>query len=340
MHLLLITLLLTGIVFDQALAADWTIVGGANLFYTNDVALFSASRRLSLRDDPTQPVVDVTGQGNDMVAEPLVEAIRSFSSRWAPTDISLKSQGYIFARNPLFDHGSVRVRVGKEFDDRTRLRLYYFVLPDLFLARNTEHRSGQGLLVDERVTTNFWSAHLERDLLPGVTLRLLSRYGVRDYNQAFAERNTHFWTVGPHIDWEIRSWLTMTVGYHYERGLADGRHDPQFAADISYINHYVSTEWTARFSPQTSLKMAFHYENNIFTSNLVGDRRRGGAEEVYQVDVQWSHRLSDAWTASVGFQRSQRHITFEEHPVIDWNAFVGVQYRYESPGSRNRTSSS
>jgi hypothetical protein len=74
----------------QAFASDWTIVGGANLFYTNDVALFSASRRLSLRDDPTQPVVDVTGQGNEMVAEPLVEAVRSFSSRWAPTDISLK----------------------------------------------------------------------------------------------------------------------------------------------------------------------------------------------------------------------------------------------------------
>jgi hypothetical protein len=98
----------------------------------------------------------------------------------------------------------------------------------------------------------------------------------------------------------------MTVGYHYERGLAKGRHDPQFADDISYINHYVSTEWTARFSPQTPLKMAFHYESNIFTSDLVGDRRRGGAEEVYQVDVQWSHRLSDAWMASLGFQRSQR----------------------------------
>jgi hypothetical protein len=41
------------------------------------------------------------------------------------------------------------------------------------------------------------------------------------------------------------------------------------------------------------------------------------------VDVQWSHRLSDAWKASLGFQRSQRHMTFEEHPVIDWNAFVG-----------------
>jgi hypothetical protein len=100
----------------------------------------------------------------------------------------------------LFNHGSVRVRMRKEFDDRTRLRLYYFVLPDLFLARNTEQRSGRDLLLDERVTTNFWSVHLERDLLPGVTLRLLSRYGVRDYNQAFAERNTRFWTVGPHID--------------------------------------------------------------------------------------------------------------------------------------------
>ncbi|HKN86601.1 MAG TPA: hypothetical protein VJV04_07070 [Nitrospiraceae bacterium] len=330
--LLFIIPLLASFGFNHALASDWTVVGGTNVFYTNDVTLFSASRRLSLRDDPTQPVVDVTGQGNDMVSEPLVEIVRSFSNRWAPTDISVKSQGYIFARNPLFNHGSVRVRVGKALDDHTRLRLYYFALPDLFLARNTEHRSGRGLLMDERVTTNFWSAHLERDLLPGVAIRLLTRYGVRDYNQAFAERNTHFWTVGPHVDWEIRPWLSMTIGYHYERGLATGRHDPQFADDVSYINHYVSTEWTARFSSKMSLKMAFHYENNIFTSNLIGDRRRGGTEEVYQADVQWSHRLNDAWTASVGFQRSQRHITFEEHAVIDWNALVGLQYRYESPG--------
>jgi len=116
--------LLIGIGSSQATASDWMMIGGANLFYTNDIALFSASRRLSLRDDPTQPVVDITGQGNDMVAEPLVEAIRSFYKRWAPTDISLNSQGYIFARNPMFNHGSVRLRIGKEFDDRTSLRVY------------------------------------------------------------------------------------------------------------------------------------------------------------------------------------------------------------------------
>ncbi len=29
-------------------------------------------------------------------------------------------------------------------------------------------------------------------------------------------------------------------------------------------------------------------------------------------------------------QRSQRHITFEEHAAIDWDAFIGLQYRYAS----------
>lgn len=122
----------------------------------------------------------------------------------------------------------------------------------------------------------------------------------------------------------------MTIGYHYERGLAEGRHEPSFADDISYINHYISTEWTARVSAQNSLNVAFHYEKNVFTSDLVGDRRRGGAEDVYQADLQWSYRLGRNWTASMGFQRSQRHITFEEHAIIDWNAFVGLQYRYQS----------
>lgn len=53
----------------------------SSLFYTDDVGLFSAARRLSLQNDPTQPVVVRTGQGNDMAYEPSVNIRRTFESR-------------------------------------------------------------------------------------------------------------------------------------------------------------------------------------------------------------------------------------------------------------------
>lgn len=52
--------------------AEWSVVGDGYLYYTDDVALFSAVRRSTMDGDPTQPVLDVsrTGVGSDMVFEP------------------------------------------------------------------------------------------------------------------------------------------------------------------------------------------------------------------------------------------------------------------------------
>ena len=38
--------------------AGWSVGVDNSVYYTDDVALFSVTRRLSLQDDPTQPVVD------------------------------------------------------------------------------------------------------------------------------------------------------------------------------------------------------------------------------------------------------------------------------------------
>jgi hypothetical protein len=247
-----------------------------NLFYTNDVSLFSASRRLSLREDPTQPVVDRTRQGEDMVVEPVVEVRRLSASRWGATEISFKTQGYVYAQNPLFNHGTYRLRLAQDLSPSTLLRLHYYYAPNLFLGLNRERRTGTGSTDGERVTTHFWSAHLEQRLGESLNLRLLGRYGLRLYNEAFAERDTRFWTIGPHLEWSLSPRLDMTVGYHYERGLADGRNQPHFNDDVSYINHYVS--WGATFRPtqRTSFVVGFDYERNDFTSELaemIGEER-------------------------------------------------------------------
>jgi hypothetical protein len=50
--------------------AEWSTEINSDGYYTDDVALFSVTRRLSLKDDPTQPTVDRPGQGSDFVYEP------------------------------------------------------------------------------------------------------------------------------------------------------------------------------------------------------------------------------------------------------------------------------
>lgn len=52
--------------------AEWSAQGEGILYYTDDAALFSATRRSNIDGDPTQPVLDVsrTGFGSDMLFEP------------------------------------------------------------------------------------------------------------------------------------------------------------------------------------------------------------------------------------------------------------------------------
>lgn len=51
--------------------AEWSVTANGDIFYTDDVALFSPTSRSGLDGDPTQPVLDVTrtGLGPDMVFE-------------------------------------------------------------------------------------------------------------------------------------------------------------------------------------------------------------------------------------------------------------------------------
>jgi len=308
--------------------AEWAGTVEGNLFYTNDVSLFSASRRLSLREDPTQPVVDRTRQGEDMVMEPVVEVRRVSTSRLGATEISFKTQGYVYAQNPLFNHGTYRLRLTQDLSPSMLLRLHYYYAPNLFLGPNREHRTGTGSTDEERVTTHFWSAHLEQRVGESLNLRLLGRYGLRLYNEAFAERDTRFWTIGPHLEWRLSPRLDMTVGYHYERGLADGRNQPQFNDDVSYINHYVSWEATFRLTQRTSFVVGFDYERNDFTSELADDDRRGAREDVYQGDVKLRHAVSNAMALTLGFQRSQRNATLERRAISDINVWVGGDYRF------------
>ena len=81
-----LTVVLASLWLNHRLASaeeGWSLEGQGILFYTDDVGLFSATRRLSRDGDPTQPAIDskLTDKGPDMVFEPMANIWTSTLSR-------------------------------------------------------------------------------------------------------------------------------------------------------------------------------------------------------------------------------------------------------------------
>ena len=74
--------------------AEWELDLRSNMFYTDDVALFSATRRLSRNQDPTQPALDSTlaDQGNGFVFEPMATVTTTFDLLGRNTELHLRGQ--------------------------------------------------------------------------------------------------------------------------------------------------------------------------------------------------------------------------------------------------------
>lgn len=310
--------------------ADWSATAGGALFYTDDVALFSATRRLNLHGDPTQPALDtsLTGKGSDMVFEPDLRVAKSFTSSWGRTDLSVKAQGFIYTMNPQFNQASAGIEALHAFTPNTAIRLRYYAAPDQLLGNNVEHRSGTDSLQEERVTSQIGSVRFEQRLSQNLEARLLGRVGTRQYNEAFAQRDTTFWTIGPHVVWRVVDRVKLFLGYHYERGLADGRNQVQYKDDISYINNYVSLGLEAELMERLAMELGLHYERNNWTSSIVGDERNGGHETVVQGEMMFLYRLTEQTQLTCGFQRSQRRQSFEHEVVHNMNVSVGALYRF------------
>ena len=185
--------------------ADWQASGQGLFFYTDDVGVFSATRRLTRDGDPTQPALDsmLTGQGSDFVFEPQLDVGNSFENALGKTTLDMQGGGFIYGDNSRYNHGTLRVQAKQAFTPETSLLLRYYYSPDLFLGDNEERHTGQGLTVGEQVTSHIGSARLSHELVEGLEIKFLARYGIRRYNPAFSERNTDFWTVGPHLEWRF-----------------------------------------------------------------------------------------------------------------------------------------
>jgi hypothetical protein len=307
-------------------SAELRVQGQGILFYTDDVGIFSATRRLSRDSDPTQPAIDtrLTNQGSDMVFEPQVDVVNSLNTKYGTTTINIRGQGFIFTDQTRFNQGSLGMQVIQTVTPDTSFRLRYYYAPDQFLGDNEERHSGTAQIAKETLTSHIWSARVEREIAPDLEVRLLARYGIRRYNENFSERNTDFWTIGPHVEWKMTPRIKLGVSYHYERGLADGRKQPQFEDDVSYVNHYGSADLDIELAERLTLLTAFHYERNNWTSGIVGDERRGAHENVYQGEVILVRHLTDTARAFIGVQRSNRKESFEAESVKNTNVGIGI----------------
>ncbi len=301
--------------------AEWNVSTESTFFHTNDAALFSATRRLSRKIDPTQPVIDakLAKQGSDRVFEPKAQIAKSFILMGRHSHLTLLGQGFVFTDNSQFDHGSIGVLASHHLSSSTRLILHYFFSPSLLLGKNEvrsieEPEEGKQLLRNEKVTTNFWSASIAQQI-PGmedVRLLLLGRYGLRSYNKPFTQRDTQFWTIGTHIEWAPIDNIDLALGYHYERALSDGRRQPERKDDISYHNHYVTGEARLKITKNIDMEMALHYEFNGWTTDIQGDERNGQHENVVQGDIIVRYQVNQAFQMTVGYQEALRKESFEK----------------------------
>lgn len=309
--------------------AEWTATAGTKVLYTDNVFELSSSRRLAMAEDPSQPVVVPVDKASDVVWEPSIDLRhRSRPTNLGDTEVSVKAAGFLFTDHPIFNHGNYRIQLKQALDADTSILIRYRFVPNLFLGPNTERRTGLRLSEEERVTSHVWRVQLERRLSDTLVGTLVGRYGLRRFNDVFAERDTAFWSAGPQVEWLVLPRVTLSLAYLFEQGLADGREQTQFRDDVSYRQHFTSIGATVQLSEPLSLVVGYAYRRKEFTSEIVGDSNRGAVDTTHQGSAEFQYRLSDAAIMTLGVQRSQRVSNMASREYFNTNISLGVQYRF------------
>ena len=308
--------------------AEWSAIATQQISYTSDAFQYSSARRLSLSEDPSIPTVVPLGKPEDVIWEPSIEVRRSGTTGLGRNEFSVKAHGFIYTDKPIFNHGEFRIQDRQWLGRDTSILVRYRYVPDLFLGPNFERRTGTRLIQDERVTSHTWRAELERRVTDRVDAALVSRYGLRLYEEAFAERDTRFYAVGPRLTYRARSWITLTVGYLYERGLADGRQDPQFMDDVSYYLHVMSFETDLRLTSRLALDLTYVHVQKTFTTGIPGDAHLGRQDCTNQGRAEFRYQLITDTVATFAYQRTQRSSTNALRDFHDNIVSIGAEYHF------------
>lgn len=315
----------------HAAAADkegWSAIAEQKVLYTDNVFQFSSARRLALAEDPSQPTNVQVDKPSDVVWEPSVDVRRTSSNRLGNLEISAKAHGFIFTDRSAFNHGNYRIQIKQALSPETSVLFRYRYVPNLFLGPNFERRTGTQSVQEERVTSHIWRAQLERALFDLVSVTMTTRFGLRLYNEVFAERDTFFYTLGPHVDYALRPDLTLSLGYLHERGFADGRGDTRFNDDISYRQHFVSASGDLRMTPKLSLNLMYAFRRKDFTTDLVGDTHLGRRDTTHQGTAELRYAFTNATGIMLGVQHGQRTSNVTSKDFNDTNTSLGIQYRF------------
>jgi hypothetical protein len=309
--------------------AEWSGIAESRMTYTDDVFQFSAARRQRFSEDPSQPTAVPIEKKGDVVWDPSLELVHASSaSAWGPTVVSVKAHGFMYTANPMFNHGDYRLQVKQSLSPDTAVMARYRYVPNLFLGPNFERRTGNRLLEDERVTSHTGRLELAQKLTERWALTMIGRGGLRLYNEAFAERDTVFWTIGPNLSVRLTERIAASFGYLFERGYADGAGDLRFNDDVSYRQHILSGSIDAGLTEHLSLHLFYVYRRKDFTSDLVADTHYNRHDDTHQGAAELRYVLTSDATLAISVQRTQRASTFVVRSFQETQVSIGAQYRF------------
>jgi len=311
--------------------AEWLSGADFSTYYTDNVSLFSATRKLSIEQDPTQPMVDEPEQRSDFIYEPQAYIKWLTENQLGEFQVAIDAGAYIFQDASDYTHGFFQIELSQALAENTRLEFLYDYVPNQFIGlkeifsnahdHHTEHD-------EERLDSHVWSIQMEHELSEHFMLRGLARYGIRDYEEPFAYRDIHFFTVGSHLEWVISPNIELLAGYHFERGYTDHTKTKHYNDDIGYINNYASAELILHLASRLKMKMVVDYEHNDFTSPHVHDIHFNGNENVYQGELELSYDVNHALTLNVGWQHGKRKFNYESHWVDNNNGWIGAKFHF------------
>lgn len=307
--------------------AEWTATTRATNYYTTDASLFSATQRLSRDADPTQPALDtrLTGQGSDGVLETLAQIGNSIQTDWGKTSFDVRGDGYVFYRHTRYSNGNIGAQIKQDFSSKTSLMIRYYLNPNLFLGDNVSRQPGFIGLSAEQVTSQIVAMHVGHEITDDLEVKIFTRFGTRRYDQAFKERNTDFWTVGPHAEFRISPWIKLGLAYHFEKGISAGRVDPLLNDDVSYINNFAAADLELELDESWVLSFAFDYEHNKWLSQFPEDDRYRAYEQVFLGEALLRFKLDDSFSLHGGIQQGSRKMNVESSSVSNTNVGFGLK---------------
>ncbi len=310
--------------------SDWSGSTEMKFFYTDYVGLFSVTNRLSLDEDPTQPIIDEPEKKSDFIYEPTATLTWRHDNLLGQQKISLEAGGLIFQQNSEYSHAFITLEAEQEITEDTLVKTIYQFLPALYLGPQDDpsNEHNPDAKTSERLDSHIWSIHLDHEFSQQFLLRGLIRYGIRLYEQPFSYRDTQFFTVGSHLEWTLSPYVEILAGYHFERGYTAHKKTKKFEDDIAYINHYASAELKITVNPKLHIMLIVDYEHNDYTSPYVNDIHFNGTENVYQGEIEVNYQLTATTKLVSGWQYGVRKFNFENHSDASNNLWVGMEMTF------------